>query len=86
MLIRPRQQQLVRIQRVRLPSASTSSTANGTPRNVAASTNGVTGTDRSNRNTVNHGPIASYSDRPSRSQTCGTRQPGTVDGVKSYIV
>ena len=29
------------------------------------------------------GPIASYSERPSDSHTCGVRQPGTVDGVNS---
>ena len=54
--------------------------------NFAAATSASADTDRSNRNSVKPAPIASYSDRPSRSQTCGTRHPGTVDGVKSYIV
>ena len=57
------------------------------PAAAAASCSGRgVGTSGSNRSSVYSGPIASYSERPSSSQRCGVRQPGTVDGVNWSIV
>jgi hypothetical protein len=40
---------------------------------------------RVKHNSVYSGPIASYTERPSESHTCGVRQPGTVEGVNADI-